>query len=490
MSSVQRPAAECLPLPKPPMRSPLRDFPKPSAKFRNPSAARWRREAAPLLGFRWFPRACTLFASSAATSARIRASQPSFACMLGYFSRSISGFASLSTSGSAPFSCCTTTVQRGGRACLQGLPIRYCASQARAWGSPAFASRLGAVHHVPPVFQRHGAQQHAHVVAFGATVRHAWPRISSASVPLACHVSTSRCDRHHRSDQARRQPVKPSHRCKMVGTGSSRRDAPGRRPRAAARHRPVVAQPTHSRHSRRSSCVAVAQRQPFRQVVGVGTAQQCEAFRACREGRYLGVIPAGGMTPIRLVVRQPMGPISGRRGHLADEGRARCAVSFRRPHDAEASSSVSSPAATGSPQVPRRSRCRQPTQVLMPAPVDLPAASSRSNGGTAAPCAALTGTSGDAGDTAPALSFSASVTWGQAGDTWGQAAGTATTRSAASATAAGLSPLVPAPGWASGDAQTRVDAGVPVVPTCPRAFAAGCASAEKSSFIRRPPTCS
>ena len=109
------------------------------------------------------------------------------------------------------------------------------------------------------------------------------------------------------------------------------RYAPGRRSQATAR----VAQPCAFQAQPPVVAVTVAQRQPFRQIVGVCAVQQREAFRARREGRYLGVIPARGMTPIRFVVRQPVGPISGRRGHLADEGRAPCAVSFRRPHDAE-----------------------------------------------------------------------------------------------------------------------------------------------------------
>ena len=74
---------------------------------------------------------------------------------------------------------------------------------------------------------------------------------------------------------------------------------------------------------------------------------------------------------------------------------------------------------------------------------------------------------------------------GQAGDTRGQVA--ATTRSA---TGAALSPLVPTANSARGDTETRVIAGVPDVPTCPRTLAAACMRLEKTSLIRRRPTCS
>jgi hypothetical protein len=89
------------------------------------------------------------------------------------------------------------------------------------------------------------------------------------------------------------------------------RYAPGRRRQTPAR----VAQPSAFQAQAPVVAVSVAQRQPFRQVVGVGSAQQREAFPPRSEGRNLGVIPAGAVTPIRLVVRQPAGPISGRRGH-------------------------------------------------------------------------------------------------------------------------------------------------------------------------------
>ena len=74
---------------------------------------------------------------------------------------------------------------------------------------------------------------------------------------------------------------------------------------------------------------------------------------------------------------------------------------------------------------------------------------------------------------------------GQAGDTRGQVA--ATIRSA---TNVALSPLVPTSNWVRGDTETRVIAGVPGVPTCPRTLAAACKRFEKLSFIRRRPTCS
>jgi hypothetical protein len=53
--------------------------------------------------------------------------------------RAVDVFANLSTSGSRPDNCCTTTVSGAGAAVL-GLPTKYCASHARAVASPAFAA--------------------------------------------------------------------------------------------------------------------------------------------------------------------------------------------------------------------------------------------------------------------------------------------------------------------------------------------------------------
>lgn len=164
-----------------------------------------------------------------------------------------------------------------------------------------------------------------------------WRRRGPGSAPVASSVPCSIPVREsrHRSNLDLAQPegaaplqdglhgLKPP-----IRTGY----APCCRRQASAR----VAQPGAFQAKPPVVAVTVAQRHPFRQVVGVGVAQQREAFRARREGRYLGVIPAGGMTPSRFVVCQPVGPISGRPGRLAGVGRACCAVSFRRPHDAEA----------------------------------------------------------------------------------------------------------------------------------------------------------
>ena len=76
---------------------------------------------------------------------------------------------------------------------------------------------------------------------------------------------------------------------------------------------------------------------------------------------------------------------------------------------------------------------------------------------------------------------------GQAGDKWGQVAGTCTS---SPHTGAAMSPFVPTSDWVRGDAETRVVAGVPIVPSCPRMFSAACMRLQKSSLTRRRPTCS
>lgn len=140
------------------------------------------------------------------------------------------------------------------------------------------------------------------------------------------------------------------------------------------------------------------------------------------------------MTPIRFVVRQPVGPISGRRGHLADEGRARCAVSLVRPHDAEAFSLSQQPGGH------RLAAAAVPQQVQT-AVAGLDACARGLDGRVFAleRCRRRTlhRFEGDKwgrwGHRASVELFSASVTWGQAGDTGGQAAAAATTRSATGA---------------------------------------------------------
>ena len=80
------------------------------------------------------------------------------------------GSANLSTNGSRPESCCTTTVSgaRRGRSWLAHQVLRQPGPRGRVTGP---RGRDGCSHNRAPVLQRHGIQEHAHVVGLRASMR-------------------------------------------------------------------------------------------------------------------------------------------------------------------------------------------------------------------------------------------------------------------------------------------------------------------------------
>ena len=100
------------------------------------------------------------------------------------------------------------------------------------------------------------------------------------------------------------------------------------------------------------------------------------------------------------------------------------------------------------------------------------------------------GTSGDNGDTAPTMSFSASTAGDKPGTTGDKSQEPARINHTPVPPRPHLSPVVPTSDWVRGDTETRATTGVPSVPSCPRMFSASCMRVQKSSFNRRRPTCS